>query len=63
MTRSQVSETLPEERQEKRVKSITDKIPNGFHVASSVEEGGKTILYCYNPIEKDCTKAWRKIEA
>jgi len=62
MTRSQVSETLPEERQEERVKKFKNKIPANYIVHAQGMSEGKPVLHCYNPTEKDVTKAWCKVE-
>ena len=62
MTRSQVSETLPEENQEVRVNKIKSKIPQGYVVHFTFEDNGRSYLACYNPTEKDHTKAWVRVE-
>ena len=62
MTRSQVSETLPEENQEVRVNKIKSKIPQGYVVHFTFEDNGRSYLACYKPTEKDHTKAWVRVE-
>ena len=62
MARSQISETLPEQNQEIRVNKIQSKIPEGYIVHYTIEEEGKPVLVCYNPVEKDPTKAYKRVE-
>ena len=63
MARSQVDETAPEVRQQKKESNLASKIPKNYKVHFSFTDEGKVYLACYNSKEKDVTKAWVRVEA